>query len=317
MQISKLCRVTLLYYMGQIFEISVLFRSSSISGKTFVAVIKISIYRVPTLRLIIKSTQIKANMKTTTTSLIIFLCLSFGAGQGSAEECGCGCGPNSKVDLMVYTSSLGSGSSCDEADEFSNNEFVAELFDNSDCLGEPIQRKNFNMTHSNSYPSFMIKIDDYKLWSARVTGDNVVEDCTGGFIPKLFGSSSIRVNVIMQSSSSSSELTWYITAEKDYYASSDFLFFPLVLVLDEPRREDCDIDDYDCNFSWCSHREYSDNSYMPCIVTLRMEDMETMKVFLRKVFLATKLSIKQGSTCPQCISKTMVQIPLVNPVTQI
>ena len=108
----------------------------------------------------------------------------------------------------------------------------------------------------------MIKIDDYKLWSARVTGDNVEEDCTGGFIPKLFGSSSIRVDVTMQSSSSSPELTWYITAEKDYYASSDF--FPLVLVLDEPKREDCDIDDYDCNFSWCSHREYSDNSYMPC-----------------------------------------------------
>ena len=163
---------------------------------------------------------------------------------------------------MVYASSLGSGSSCDETDEQSNHEFVAEVFDNSDCLGEPIQRKNFNMTHSNSYPSFMIKIDDYKLWSARVTGDNVEEDCTGGFIPKLFGSSSIRVDVTMQSSSSSPELTWYITTERDYSASSDF--FPLVLVLDEPRREDCDIDDYDCNFSWCSHREYSDNSYMPC-----------------------------------------------------
>ena len=91
-----------------------------------------------------------------TTSLLIFLCLSFGTGQRSsraAEECGCGCGPNSEVDLTVYVSSVSSGSSCDETDEQSNHEFVAEVFDNSDCLGEPIQRKNFNMTHSNSSPA--------------------------------------------------------------------------------------------------------------------------------------------------------------------
>ena len=199
-------------------------------------------------------------MKTTTTSLVIFLCLSFGAGQGSAEDCGCGCGPNSEVDLMVYTSSLGSGSSCDEADEFLNNEFVAELFDNSDCLGEPIQRKNFNMTHGNSYPSFMIKIDDYNLWSARVSGDNVVEDCTGGFIPKLFGSSSIRVDVRMQSFSSSSELSWYITAEDQY--SSDW--YAYVIVLDEPSNKDCELSGSFCD-SFCTHFPTSDNTYYPCL----------------------------------------------------
>ena len=161
---------------------------------------------------------------------------------------------------MVYASSLGSGSSCDEADEQLNHEFVAELFDNSDCLGEPVQRKNFNMTHSYSYPSFMIKIDESKLWSARVVGDNVEENCEE-FTPKLFRSTSVWIDARMKSSSPSSELSWYITAGFDEYASD---YYAYIFVLDEPRRQDCLIDDYDCNFSWCSHREYSDNSYMPC-----------------------------------------------------
>ena len=136
---------------------------------------------------------------------------------------------------MVSASSLDRGSSCDEADEQSNHEFVAELFDNSDCLGEPVQRKNFNMTHGYSYPSFMIKIDESKPWSARVTGDNVEENCEE-FTPKLFGSSSVRIDVRLQSSSSSSELSWYITAEDQY--SSDW--YAYVYVLDEPSNKDCD-----------------------------------------------------------------------------
>ena len=199
-------------------------------------------------------------MKTTTTSLIIFLCLFFGSGQGSAEECGCGCGPNSEVDLMVYASSLGSGSSCDEADEQLNHEFVAELFDNSDCLGEPVQRKNFNMTHSYSYPSFMIKIDESKPWSARVTGDNVEENCEE-FTPKLFGSSSVWIDVrIQSSSSSSSELSWYITAEDQYFSD----WYAYVYVLDEPSNKDCDQGSHGSCDSLCIHFPYSDNSYYPC-----------------------------------------------------
>ena len=87
-----------------------------------------------------------------------------------------------------------------------------------------------------------------------------MEDCTGGFIPKLFGSSYIRVDVRMQSSSSSSELSWYITAE-DQYSSDWYAYF---IVLDEPSNKDCDQGSHGFCDSFCTHFPTSDNSYYPC-----------------------------------------------------
>jgi len=64
----------------------------------------------------------------------------------------------------------------------------------------------------------------------------------------------------MQSSSSAPELSWYTTLEEER-GSVDW--HARIQILDEPSSKDCDPDDYVCN-SFCTHSEYSDNSYYPC-----------------------------------------------------
>ena len=81
------------------------------------------------------------------------------------------------------------------------------------------------------------------------------------FTPKLFGSSSVWIDVrIQSSSSSSSELSWYITAEDQYFSD----WYAYVYVLDEPSNKDCDQGSHGFCDSFCIHFPYSDNSYYPC-----------------------------------------------------